>query len=116
MQIQVNTDHNIDGSEEFIAYVELEIRTVLARFASHLTRIEAHLGDESAGRSSGNDKRCLLEARPAGRTPVVVTQHAATAEEATRGAVYKLSRLLDSEFGRAEGGTTRDSIRGKTSR
>ncbi len=116
MQIQINTDHNIDASEAVVARVEVEIRAVLARFAEHLTRIEAHLSDESAGRSSGDDKRCMLEARPAGRAPVAVTHHAATVDEATRGALHKLQRLLDSRSGSAGERTARDSIRGKPNR
>lgn len=116
MQIQVNTDHNIEASEAFLARIEAEILAVLARFADGLTRIEVHLSDESAGRSSGEDKRCMLEARPAGRTPVAVTHHAATIDEALQGAAHKLTKLLDSESGSAGGRTSRDTIRGKPNR
>jgi ribosome-associated translation inhibitor RaiA len=108
MQIQVDTDHNIDASQALIAHVEAEIDAVLARFAEHLTRIEVHLSDESAGRSTGDDKRCVLQARPAGRSPLTVTEQAATVDEALNGAVHKLKRLLVS----AEDGNARASIRG----
>lgn len=58
MQIQVDTDHNIGASESFIASVEEQIREAMARFDEQLTRIEVHLSDESAGRSTGNDMPC----------------------------------------------------------
>jgi ribosome-associated translation inhibitor RaiA len=102
MQIQVNHDSNIDGREEVIAYVSAEIESGLARFADQLTRIEVHLADESAGRTTGSDKRCLIEARPAKRSPVVASSHAPTVDEALGAAISKLSTLLDREFGRRE--------------
>ena len=116
MEIQVNTDHNIDLPEARIADVEFEVRAVLARFADHITRVEVHLGDESAGRSSGEDKRCMVEARPAGRPPVAVTDHAATLDEALRGALHKLKRLLDGEPTSPTGHHARDSIRSEQQR
>lgn len=112
MQIQVDTDHNIETSEKFIAGIDAEIRTVLARFTEHMTRIEVHLSDESAGRSTGEDKRCVLQARPAGRSPLAVTHQAATVDEALLGAVHKLKRLLDSETASSEDRNTRATIRG----
>jgi len=116
MEIQVNTDHNVDLPEARIADVEFEVGAVLARFADHITRVEVHLSDESAGRSSGQDKRCMLEARPAGRTPVAVTDHAATVDEALRGALQKLKRLLDGEPTSSTGHHARDSIRSRQRR
>lgn len=109
MQIQVNTDHNIDGHDELASYVSAEIESRLTRFGDQITRVEVHLGDESAGRSGGSDMRCMIEARPAGRSPVAVTDHAATVGEAVSGATGKLVRLLETEFGRRDdrkGGTT----------
>ena len=82
MQIQVRTDNNIEAREGLASQVEAELAAALSRFSDQLTRVEVHLGDESAGRSSGDDKRCMLEARPAGRAPVAVTNYAATLGEA----------------------------------
>ena len=111
MEIQVNTDHNVTAHQARIADIEVEVRDILAHFADHLTRVEVHLSDESAGRSSGEDKRCMLEARPAGRASVAVTDHAATVDEALRGALHKLKRLLDNDPAGPTGHHTRDSIR-----
>jgi len=40
MQIQVNTDDNIEGRDELIAQVEADIRDGLSRFADRITRVE----------------------------------------------------------------------------
>ncbi len=100
MQIQVNTDDNIEGRERLIGRVEAEVGATLARFSDQVTRVEVHLGDENAGKSGGADKRCRMEARPSGQQPVAVTHHAATLEEAYEGAAKKLRNLLESRFGR----------------
>jgi hypothetical protein len=43
-----------------------------------------------------------VEARPARRKPVSVTQTASTAKQALRGAVKKMSRLLETSVGKSE--------------
>lgn len=111
MIVQVNTDKNVEGHRELAGRVEAEVTTKLARYSDQLTRVEVHLGDENAGRSGATDKRCTVEARPAGRQPVAVTHHAATPEEACRGAVGKLRNVLESTFGRLSAVKGSDSIR-----
>jgi sigma 54 modulation/S30EA-like ribosomal protein len=100
MQIQVNTDGNIVAREELTRRVEEHLATTLARFDHHVTRLEVHLAIEASGRSTGDDKRCTLEARPAGQPAVAVTHHAADLDDACSGAAHKLKHLLDSRFGR----------------
>jgi len=86
MKIQVNTDRNIEGNEALVQLVEAEVQYGLERFDDRLTRVEVHLGDESGEKDgSGADKRCLLEARPTGMQPVVVTEFADTVEQAVVG-------------------------------
>lgn len=111
MQIEITTDDHIDASDEMIAGFESEVESGLSRFESRLTRVEVHLGDENAGKSGADDKRCTVEARPTGQQPVAVTHHAATVDEACRGAVQKLHKLLDSRFGRLDDRKGGDSIR-----
>lgn len=102
MQIQVNTDSNVVGREELEARVATTVESGLARFGDRLTRVEVHLGDESAGRRTEGDKRCMIEARPAGRAPVAVTAHAASLEEALGVAVGKLVTVLGRERSRRD--------------
>lgn len=102
MQIQINTDNNVDSGPDLTLLVEDEIGTALAPFVDRITRVDVHLGDESAGKKSEGDMRCMLEARPAGHEPVTATHHASTTGEAIRGASHKLHSLLESLFGRLD--------------
>ncbi len=113
MKVQINTDHNVDGNEGFTERTEADVADALARFEDRLTRVEVHLADESAGRPTGDDVRCRIEARPAGMDPVVVTHHAPTPDEAVHGATDKLRSLLTSTFERREGKETRETIRSR---
>jgi len=109
MQIEVTTDRNVDGSDELTSQIAADVTAGLSRFSDQLTRVEVHLGDENADKSGPADKRCMIEARPAGQQPVAVTNHGATVEEACSGALRKLTSLLDSRFGRLDkrkGGAT----------
>ena len=109
MQIQVNTDSNVSGRDDLEARVAETVRFGLARFDDDVTRVEVHLGDESAGRRTDADKRCVIEARPAGRAPVAVTVHAASIDEALNTAIGKLATLLGRERSRHDhhkGGAT----------
>ena len=112
MQIYVRTDTNIDGSGTLTAYVEGEVAAALSRFGDHITRIEVHLSDESGGRATGAAIRCMIQARPAGQTPVTVTDDAATVDAALAGATHRLNHLLASHEGRQEDQHARASIRG----
>lgn len=111
MQIQVNTGNDVEGREALIARVETAVAAALSRFDDRLTRVEVHLGDENAGKSGAADKRCTIEARPAGQQPVAVTHKAATLDEALDGAAGKLASLLESKFGRLEDRKGASSIR-----
>lgn len=112
MNIQVNTDNHIKAKGTLIADVETEIRAALERFAGQITRIEVHIADVNGPKTVGDDKRCLLEARLAGRQPMAVSQDARTIEEAVEGAVDKLKRSLDSTLGRLHDPKGRTSFGG----
>lgn len=78
----------------------------------HVETYQARLGRPrtlpTAG-AGGADKRCMMEARPAGQQPVAVTNHGSTVDEAVSGALRKLGSLLESRFGRLDlrkGGAT----------
>jgi ribosome-associated translation inhibitor RaiA len=111
MQIQVHTDRNVDVSDGMVRHIEAELESALSRFSDQVTRVEVHLSDESAGGSGGADKRCVLEARPAGQQPVAVTHHAASVGEAFSGAAHKIEAVLDSKHGRSDHRKGGDSIR-----
>ena len=101
MQIQLNTDHNIEGHEALAAQVSSVVEIALSRFSEHITRVEVHLNDENSDKKGGNDDiRCLMEARFEGRQPIAVTHQAASLDQAVDGAVDKLTRLIESTLGR----------------
>lgn len=102
MQIQINTDKNIEGREELTGYFSGVIESALKTVSDHVTRLEVHLSDVNSDKGGQNDMRCMIEARLEGRKPVAVTDQAATLEEAVSGAAGKLARSLESSLGRRE--------------
>ena len=102
MQVIVNTDNNITLSEETIASITSELESKLAHFGDHLTRLEVHLSDESAGRGTGDDIRCQLEARPENRSPELAIDNATTLHAALNGAARKMQQVLETTFGRVD--------------
>ncbi len=113
MQIQVNTDDNVSGRTELTLKVQTQINDTLDRFRDRITRVEVHLSDENSGKPGDNDKRCLMEARLAGRKPVAVTHSAGSLEDAFGGAADKMKRALESALGRIKDNQGRDSVRGE---
>ncbi|HXH75598.1 MAG TPA: HPF/RaiA family ribosome-associated protein [Bacteriovoracaceae bacterium] len=101
MNIQVNTDHNIEGSEELNEYISGILSEAFSRYDGAITRIEVHLSDENGGKTGENDKRCLLEARVSHHQPIVVTHHASSVHEAVQAAADKLLRSLDTMVGKS---------------
>jgi hypothetical protein len=103
MELQFNTDNQIDGDAAMEARAREIVEGTLGRFSSRLTRLELHLADENSPRKGGStDIRCTLEARPEGLRPIAVTHHDADPDAAMRGAARKLSRALETEFGKLD--------------
>jgi hypothetical protein len=111
MQIQVNTDDSVEGRDALLIQVEAAVEAALGRFGDQLTRVEVHLSDVNSGRGGSEDKRCMMEARPAGQQPVAVTHNAASLVEAYEGAAGKLQNLLQSRFGKLNNTKGAPSIR-----
>jgi len=100
MKIQINTDNNIEGSDELTQQTQVAVESALERFAQRITRVEVHLSDENSSHKGGTDKRCVMEARLEGMQPVAVTDQAENMEQAVNGAADKLEKLVDHELGR----------------
>jgi hypothetical protein len=110
MQIQVNTDSHIAGSDELTHRVEAVVEGALGRFRDRITRVEVHLNDQSSSaKAGGDDKRCLMEARLGGLQPITVSHQSASLEQALGGAAGKLQKLLERTLGRL------DDPKGRTS-
>lgn len=103
MTIHVNTDSQTKGSADWSTEIESLIQEKFNRFAARITRVEVHLNDEnSASKSGGNDKRCQVEVRIAGRQPISVTDHADSQDQALHSAVDKMINLIETTFGKLE--------------
>jgi ribosomal subunit interface protein len=103
MQIQINTDHNIKSSHEFLADSEdfqKIVQDSLDHFQKHITRVDVHFSDENAGKTGEKDKRCLIEARVSGIQPIIAKHNANNLHLALEGAADKLKRSLVHTFGK----------------
>ena len=100
MQVQINTDRNIEGHEALATQVSGVVESALSQFSDSITRVEVHLSDENSDKKGGNaNMRCVMEARIEGRQPVAVTHQAATVDQAVDGAADKLTRMIESTLG-----------------
>jgi ribosome-associated translation inhibitor RaiA len=100
MKIQVHTDSTVQGSAGLTQHVESVVSDTLARFGEQITRVEVHLRDVNGPKVAGDDKRCLIEVRLAGRQPNVVTHDAPNLQAAIAGAAEKMERSLDRLLGK----------------
>lgn len=101
MQVQVSTDNHVEGGAELTRHVETVVESALGRFNDWVTRVEVQLSDQnSTSKAHGNDKRCVMEARPAGLQPVTASHQGATLDQALKGCAKKLTRLLNDTAGR----------------
>jgi ribosome-associated translation inhibitor RaiA len=100
MQLQMNYA-NVEASEALETHIRDALESTIGRFADRLTRIEVHLSDlDGPGKSGPNDKRCRIEARPSGASPVMVESVGDSFYEAADDAAGKLRRLLTSRLDR----------------
>lgn len=100
MQVQINTDRNIENQEALATQVSGVVESALSRFSDSITRVEVHLSDENSDKKGGNaNMRCVMEARLEGRQPVAVTHQASTLDQAVDGAADKLTSMIESTVG-----------------
>jgi ribosome-associated translation inhibitor RaiA len=100
LQIQVNTDRNIEGHEALAEHVRTTVSHALRYLEDEVTRVEVHLSDGDGSKKSDNDQRCLMEARMRGRQPIAVDNRANTIQEAVNGAAGKLARAIETTVGK----------------
>jgi len=101
MQVQINTDHNIENNATLTAELSSVVESALDRLSDQITQVTVRLNDENSDKKGGNDDiRCSIEAHLAGRQPVAVSHQAATVAQAVDGAADKLVNLLESTLER----------------
>lgn len=102
MNIEVRTDKNIQGGERLISYVRAELTQEFQRYSERITHFSVHISDENGEKTGDHDKRCMIEARPAGMKPVAVTNKAANIDASIHGAIDKLKRSLEHLYEKKE--------------
>ena len=102
MQFQFNSDSSVMGTANVAERIETAVRQKLARFEDRLTRLEVHVSDENARKGGGDDKTCMIEARPRGDKPIGVTEHAADVDTAARKAANTMAQRLERVLGKQD--------------
>ncbi|MEZ5417218.1 MAG: hypothetical protein R2708_07740 [Vicinamibacterales bacterium] len=100
MTIQVNSDKTVAMDASLVRFVKDEVDRILETASAKLTRVEVHLSDVNSRRTGPPDKRCLVEARPAGARPITTTATAKRFDAAIGSALKKMRRALSSMFAR----------------
>ncbi len=95
--IEISTS-GTDRSDALVEHVHTHLEHENRRFADRLTRVEVHISDTNAGKQGKHDKRCVLEARPRGMDPVVVTEEGDDLYQVVRDGSRKLGRALGRRF------------------
>lgn len=95
MQIYVNTDNQIQGSEHLEERVNTLVTQHLERFFRHLTRIDVHLSDANGSKGGAIDKQCAIEARISNGPAIGVTHDDETVEKSIHGACDKMRSRLE---------------------
>lgn len=101
MEIEINNAEGVDRSPALEEHVQARVGRLEQRYGDRLTRVRVFLKDVNAGKG-GIDKVCTMEARPAGREPVVVEAQDADLYAAVRDAEGKLEKALAHRMARAD--------------
>jgi ribosome-associated translation inhibitor RaiA len=107
MQIQINTDRNIEGEQALSTHVSGVVKSALTHFSEHITRVEVYLSDVNGNKVSKDDKHCVIEVRLEGRQPLVASHSAETLHQAADGAAVKIARGIESKLGKENDHKTR---------
>ena len=93
MILQLNFS-NLTPTPAIEGHIETRVQSALRRFASRLTRVEVHVADLNGQKHGTDDKRVVIEARPAGMDPISVESRGADLYEVVRAGTRKLRDVL----------------------
>jgi hypothetical protein len=99
MQVRVDVDDHIDGSEELLIRVEGVVVGSLDRFEDRISRVEVHLAQLSHPRA-GHAMCCRMEAFAGALKPIAVSHEGLTLTEAIHAAAAKLHRAVATALNR----------------
>lgn len=92
-QVQIHWS-DIEKSEALGEHIERQIAHALRHHEGRFTRIDVHVHDDKAGRKGEADKRCVIEARPAGADPLAVDDHGEDFYATVTSTAKKLERAV----------------------
>ncbi|MFZ4058493.1 MAG: HPF/RaiA family ribosome-associated protein [Ferruginibacter sp.] len=94
MNIQVNTDRNINGNHQLVNYVKDKVLGAFERFGDLITRIEVYISDINGAKNFGNDKRIVLEARLQNMKPIAVAVETNNVHFGIKNSIAKMHRSV----------------------
>lgn len=101
MLLQVNFG-DVEHSDALESWARERVEKQLGHLMDRLTRVEVHLRDDnSAAKSSNDDKRCVMEARIAGRRPLAVEDSGGDMYKVIDETAGKLSRAVKNDIERS---------------
>lgn len=100
MRIEISY-RDIEKTDAIDRHIRDRIEASIGHLSDRLTRVEAHVGDHNGDKKGPNDKRCLLEARPAGSDPIAVEAEGEDLYAVVADAAGKLRRALTRRFERS---------------
>lgn len=101
MQIEISY-RDITKTDAIDAKIVEAVEKSIGRFRERLTRVEVHVGDLNAHKKGPDDKRCMIEARPAGMDPLVAEAHDEDLYKAITLAAEKIKTVLTRHFEKLE--------------
>jgi ribosome-associated translation inhibitor RaiA len=99
MDVLVNS---VGGGSDLTERVRGVIDGHLERFQGWISRVEVDLIDLNGQKLGERDKRCIMEARLRGMSPIAVSHEASTLAEAIHVAADELERAVEQAFSRLE--------------
>ncbi|MEM6854904.1 MAG: HPF/RaiA family ribosome-associated protein [Planctomycetota bacterium] len=97
MIVQVNAG-DIQSSQALTDNATQAVESALRHVIEKVTRVEVHLRDDNANKSSANDKRVTMEARIAGQQPLAVDHASDDLYVSISEAAGKLGRAVKSKL------------------
>ncbi len=99
MKLQINYAE-MESTPAIEQRITDKVDHALRHTGEHVTRVEVHVRDDNRGKGGPNDKRVTMEARIAGRQPLVVEDTGSDLYRVIDSSAEKLRRAVKNELER----------------
>lgn len=96
----MNTDNNVEGTQKMKDFVRDSVDKNLDRFKDLITRVEVHFSDQNGSKNGPKDKKCVIEARLKGLSPIAVSSQEDDIHKAVAFAIDKVKASLNTTVGK----------------